>query len=40
MFGGKHVKAMIVNYDLAWNHYIKNTGADEAYAEYLFILQV
>ena len=22
---------MMVNFDLAWNHYVKNTGADEAY---------
>ena len=25
------LKPMMVNFDLAWNHYIKNTGADEAY---------
>jgi hypothetical protein len=25
------LKSMMVNFDLAWNHYIKNTGADEAY---------
>ncbi len=25
------LKPIIVNYDLAWNHYIRNTGADEAY---------
>ena len=25
------LKPMIVNFDLAWNHYIKNTGADAAY---------
>ena len=25
------LKSMIVNFDLAWNHYIKNTGAAEAY---------
>ena len=25
------LKSMIMNFDLAWNHYIKNTGADEAY---------
>tara|TARA_B100001094_G_scaffold320384_1_gene366533 strand:- start:2031 stop:2627 length:597 start_codon:yes stop_codon:yes gene_type:complete len=24
-------KPMMVNFDLAWNHYIKSTGADEAY---------
>ena len=27
----KNLKPMIANFDLAWNHYIKNTGADEAY---------
>ena len=26
-----NLKTIIVNYDLAWNHYIKNTGADMAY---------
>ena len=25
------LKPMMVNFDLAWNHYVKNTGADEAY---------
>jgi len=25
------LKPMIVNFDLAWNHYIKNTGAQDAY---------
>ena len=25
------LKPMMFNYDLAWNHYAKNTGADEAY---------
>ena len=25
------LKSMMVNFDLAWNHYIKNTGANEAY---------
>jgi len=25
------LKPMMVNFDLAWNHYIKNVGADEAY---------
>ena len=25
------LKSMMVNFDLAWNHYVKNTGADEAY---------
>ena len=25
------VKPMLLNYDMAWSHYIKNTGADEAY---------
>jgi len=27
------LRSMIVNYELAWNHYIKNTGADDAYGE-------
>ena len=27
------VKPMIVNFDLAWNHYIKNVGADDAYGD-------
>ena len=27
----KDLKPMMLNYDLAWNHYIKNTGADDAY---------
>ncbi len=25
------LKSMLVNFDMAWNHYIKNTGADKAY---------
>tara|TARA_R100001509_G_scaffold98939_1_gene57834 strand:+ start:615 stop:1208 length:594 start_codon:yes stop_codon:yes gene_type:complete len=25
------LKTMMINYDLAWNHYCKNTGAQEAY---------
>jgi|TARA_R100000655_G_scaffold55449_3_gene93480 hypothetical protein len=25
------LKSMMVNFDLAWNHYIKNVGADDAY---------
>ena len=25
------LKPMMVNFDLAWNHYVKNTGADDAY---------
>ena len=28
----EELKPMMLNFDLAWNHYIKNTGADEAYA--------
>ena len=27
----EELKPMVVNFDLAWNHYIKNTGADDAY---------
>ena len=30
------LRSMIVNYELAWNHYIKNTGADDAYGEIPF----
>jgi hypothetical protein len=26
------LKPLIFNYDIAWNHYMKNTGADAAYA--------
>jgi len=25
------LKPMMINFDMAWNHYLKNTGADEAY---------
>ena len=25
------LKSMMVNFDLAWNHYVKNTGASDAY---------
>ena len=25
------LKPMMLNFDLAWNHYLKNVGADEAY---------
>ncbi len=25
------LKSLIINYDLAWNHYAKNTGAQDAY---------
>ena len=25
------LKPMMLNFDLAWNHYIKNVGADDAY---------
>ena len=25
------LKPMMLNFDMAWNHYVKNTGADEAY---------
>jgi len=27
------LKSMMVNFDLAWNHYVKNVGADDAYGE-------
>ena len=27
------LKPMIVNFDIAWNHYIQNTGADDAYGK-------
>ena len=26
-------KPMLVNFDLAWNHYVNNTGADHAYSD-------
>ena len=25
------LKSMMINFDLAWNHYVKNVGADDAY---------
>jgi len=25
------LKSMMINFDMAWNHYIKNVGADDAY---------
>ena len=28
---GDDLKSMILNFDLAWQHYLKNTGADDAY---------
>jgi len=28
------LKSMMVNYELAWNHYIKNTGAEDAYGNF------
>ena len=27
----QNLKSMMVNFDMAWNHYLKNTGAGEAY---------
>ena len=27
----EYLKPMMVNFDIAWNHYVKNTGADNAY---------
>jgi len=27
----ENLKPMMINFDLAWNHYIKNVGADDAY---------
>ena len=30
------LKSLIVNFDMAWNHYIKNTGADAAYPSFFF----
>ena len=27
----EELKSMMMNFDLAWNHYVKNTGADDAY---------
>ena len=38
---GRTLKSMMLNYDLAWNHYIKNTGATDAYGQdKFFIIQV
>ena len=30
------LKSLIVNFDMAWNHYIKTTGADTAYESFFF----
>tara|TARA_R110000868_G_scaffold53697_1_gene168320 strand:+ start:2055 stop:2645 length:591 start_codon:yes stop_codon:yes gene_type:complete len=30
------LKSLIVNFDMAWNHYIKTTGADTAYQSFFF----
>ena len=30
------LKSLIVNFDMAWNHYIKTTGADAAYPSFFF----
>ena len=30
-FWWEDLKSMMVNFDLAWNHYVKNVGASEAY---------
>ena len=30
------LKSLIVNFDMAWNHYIKTTGADTAYPSFFF----
>ena len=30
------LKSLIVNFDMAWNHYIKTTGADTSYDSFLF----
>jgi len=32
----ENLKSMILNFDLAWNHYIKNTGAIDAYGQNFF----
>jgi len=32
----EELKSLIVNFDLAWNHYIKNVGAKEAYGQEQF----
>ena len=32
----EELKPMIVNFDIAWNHYIKNTGANTAYGDNAF----
>ena len=30
------LKPMMVNFELAWNHYIENTGAGDVYASFSF----
>ena len=32
----KDLKSLIVNFDMAWNHYIKTTGADTTYESFCF----
>lgn len=32
----EELKSLVVNFDMAWNHYIKTTGADTAYDSFLF----
>jgi hypothetical protein len=32
----EELKSLVINFDMAWNHYIKNTGADTAYDSFLF----
>ena len=32
----EELKSMMVNFDLAWNHYIENTGAKDAYGQKFF----
>jgi hypothetical protein len=35
-----NLKTIIVNYDLAWNHYRKNTGADTAYGNDFYFTEL
>ena len=34
------LKSMMVNFDLAWNHYVQNTGADDAYGNPFYFTQL
>tara|TARA_R100001443_G_C3359528_1_gene178751 strand:+ start:1410 stop:2000 length:591 start_codon:yes stop_codon:yes gene_type:complete len=34
------LKSMMVNFDLAWNHYVQNTGAGDAYGNPFYFTQL